>query len=179
MLILKRARLTGPWSTVAFAALIPFYSSHHHGISMAKKSRHKSTRASKLSRTSSRSSQKTTKDEQDTPKIPKKVNASDSKSKKQEKVSLTDTQPPGIAPFSAENSGLKTAVSIDKDATSSNSRSRQTTFLHGEEARKARLVRFEQYEQERDIPHRFGRLHDTDTACLLYTSDAADDTINV
>ena len=99
---------------------------------MAKKSRHKSTRASKLSRTSSRSSQKTTKDEQDTPKIPWKANVSYSKSKKQEKSALADTQLPEISPVSAENSGLMTAVSIDKDATSSDSRSRQTTFLYGE-----------------------------------------------
>ena len=164
MLILERARLTRPWSIVAFAAHTPFYLPHHHGISMAKRNRYKSTRASKLSRTSSRSSQKTTKDEQDTPKIPRKANVSYSKSKKQEKSALEDVQLPDISPVSAENSGLMTAVSIDKDATSSDSRSRQTTFLYGEEAKKARLVRFEQYEKERDISYRFGRLHDTDTA---------------
>lgn len=136
MLILERARLTRPWSIVAFAAHTPFYLPHHHGISMAKRNRYKSTRASKLSRTSSRSSQKTTKDEQDTPKIPRKANVSYSKSKKQEKSALEDIQLPDISPVSAENSGLMTAVSIDKDATSSDNRSRQTTFLYGEEAKR-------------------------------------------
>lgn len=37
MLILERARLTRPWSIVAFAAHTPFYLPHHHGISMAKR----------------------------------------------------------------------------------------------------------------------------------------------
>lgn len=39
---------------------------------------------------------------------------------------------------------------------------RPTSFLYGEEARKARLVRLEQCEREKDIGHRFGSLRDSD-----------------
>lgn len=38
---------------------------------------------------------------------------------------------------------------------------RPTTFLYGEDAHKARIVRFEECEREQHIQHRFGRLHDS------------------